>query len=149
MTGWTAILPLLGVVVGAALQHWLSRTTEARKQLELLRNQAYVDYLRAVAKSAHGSAPENLRSALADAADAKARIAVYGAHQVVAALARFEAAEPRLDNPRSINSFLALAVAMRASSGDASIDDLRLILIGPERPPSSKDTTSSAANAAS
>lgn len=130
MNGWTAILPLLGVIIGAILQHWFSRTTESRKQLELLRNQAYVDYLRAVAKSAHRNAPDTLRSALADAADAKARIAVYGTAAVVAALARFEEADPRLDNARSIQCFVALAASMRSSAGEASARDLGLVLIG-------------------
>jgi hypothetical protein len=102
MNAWTATLPLLGVVIGAFLQHWLSRTVETKKQLELLRNQAYVDYLRAVAKSAHRNAPDTLRSALADAADAKARIAVYGTPAVIAAMARFEEVGPSLDNSPSV-----------------------------------------------
>jgi hypothetical protein len=133
MNAWTAVLPLIGVVVGALLTHWFSRAAEARKQLELLRNQAYVDYLRAVAKAAHGRTPEALRSVLAEAADAKARIAVYGATPVVAALARFEEAGPRLDNARSNTCFIALASAMRAEADDATPHDLRWILIGPER----------------
>jgi hypothetical protein len=108
MSGWTAVLPLIGVAVGAVLQHWLSRNAEARKQLELLRSQAYVDYLRAVAKAAHASSIDAQRSALADAADAKARIAVYGSARVVQALAAFEHAGPTLDNPRSISCFLAV-----------------------------------------
>jgi hypothetical protein len=51
----TAVLPMLGVVVGALLQYRLSRASERRKQSESLRDQAYADYLRAVAElgSAH------------------------------------------------------------------------------------------------
>jgi hypothetical protein len=130
MSGWTAILPLIGVAVGALLQHWLSRGTESRKQLELLRGQAYVDYLRAVAKAAHASSHDERAEVLALAADAKSRIAVYGTAAVVHALASFEHAGPALDNPRSIDCFLALVADMR-SSGAADMQDLRAVLVGP------------------
>ncbi len=59
----TALLPLLGVTIGATLQYWFSRSTEATKQLQALRNQAYVDYLRAVAQSAHSTSPDDLTQA--------------------------------------------------------------------------------------
>jgi len=74
MDGWSAVLPLLGVAVGALLQHWLSRSAETRKQLAVLRSQAHVDYLRAVAKAAHASSQDARRAAVTDAADAKVRI---------------------------------------------------------------------------
>jgi hypothetical protein len=130
MTGWTAILPLVGVALGALLQFWLSRGAEARKQLELLRSQAHVDYLRAVANAAHASSSDERRSAVTQAADAKARIAVYSTADVVHALARFEEAGPALDNARSTDFFLALVSAMRGPS-HADENDLRAILIGP------------------
>lgn len=130
MTGWTALLPLVGVALGALLQYWLSRGAEARKQLELLRSQAYVDYLRAVAHAAHASSADDRRSAVTLAADAKARIAVFGSADVLHALARYEEAGPVLDNSRSTECFLALVLAMRGSTG-ASESDLRAVLIGP------------------
>lgn len=131
MSAWTAVLPLIGVAVGALLQHWLSRSAEARKQLELLRSHAHVDYLRAVAKAAHAGSPEAQRAAVADAADAKARIAVFGTAAVVQALARLEEAGPALDNPRSSERFLVLVGAMRHSGEKVLADDLRLLLLGP------------------
>jgi hypothetical protein len=130
MSAWTAVLPLIGVAVGAILQHWLSRSAEARKQLELLRSHAHVDYLRAVAKAAHASSPDVQRAAVADAADAKARIAVFSTAAVVKALARLEEAGPALDNPRSSERFLVLG-AMRHSGEKVAADDLRLLLLGP------------------
>jgi len=81
MNGWITLLPLVGVVVGATLQYWLSRSAESRK--------SYVDYLRAVTKAAHATSPYSARLAQAEAADAKARLAVYGTSAVIAALARF------------------------------------------------------------
>jgi len=129
MSGWAAVLPLLGVVIGATIQYWTSRAAESRKQLQLLRSQSYVDYLRAVTKAAHASSPDSGRVARADAADAKARMAVYGTSKAIAALARFEEIGPVLDTPRSKGVFTALVAAMR--DGDSpSQPDLELVLFG-------------------
>jgi hypothetical protein len=129
MTGWLALLPLLGVVIGAALQYWTSRAAEARKQLQLLRSQSYVDYLRAVTKAAHATSAENGRLARAEAADAKARMSVYGASRAIVALARFEELGAVLDSPKSMSVFAALVSAMR--DGDSpSQADLELVLFG-------------------
>lgn len=132
MSGWAAVLPLIGVAVGALLQHWLSRSAEERKQLQLLRSQAHVDYLRAVARAAHAHSSDAQRAAKADAADAKARIAVYATADVVQALARFETAGATLTNPHSNQCFLALVSTMREVVGKADAEDLRLVLLGPQ-----------------
>ena len=132
-TAFVALLPLLGVVVGAALHYWFSRTAESKKQVEILRRQSYADYLRAVANAAHAQSADARRAAAADAADAKARIAVYGSSSVVDALARFEEAGPILDNPTSVDCFLNLALAMRSERDRPSIDSLRLVLVGGDR----------------
>jgi hypothetical protein len=129
MNVWNPVLPLLGVVIGATLQYWTSRAAESRKQLQLLRSQSYVDYLRAVTKAAHATSPETGRLARAEAADAKARMAVYGASQAITALARFEEAGPVLDTPQAKGVFAALVTAMR--DGDSpSQADLELVLFG-------------------
>ena len=130
MIEWVSVLPLLGVVIGATLQYWLSRNAELRKQLQLLQSQCYVDYLRAVTKLAHANSPVNSQTALLEAADAKARMAVYGTSSAISALARFEEAGPSLDNEQSIACFVALAGAMRQSRSAAKDKDLRLILFG-------------------
>lgn len=49
---------------------------KASKQVSLLRNAAYVDYLCAVARLARSSTYEERRAVLVEAADAKARIAI-------------------------------------------------------------------------
>jgi hypothetical protein len=38
MNGWTAVLPLVGVVIGATMQYWLSRSAEKQRQREWLRD---------------------------------------------------------------------------------------------------------------
>ena len=109
MNDWTiAILPVLGIIVGAVLQFWFSRATEREKQTEILRSQAYADYLRAVATAGHLRSDEDLRDAHRDAADAKARIAVYGSTAVIKALARFEETGSILTDGPPKEAFVAL-----------------------------------------
>jgi hypothetical protein len=114
---------------GPQLQYWLSRAAESSKQQILLKGQAYVDYLRAVVKAAYATSVEQARASLSDAADAKARIAIYGSEAVVAALAKFESGGPVLDNPAAIERLIELALAMRNHRVLQS--DLRLVLFGP------------------
>lgn len=132
MSNWViAILPLAGVVLGATLQFWLSRMAESDKHLKVLRDQAYVDYLRAVAAAAHLRSDEDLRDALLAAADAKARIVVYGSAAVIVALARFEEAGAVLDNDRSVAAFIAVVASMRTSEATIASREIELLLVGP------------------
>ena len=133
MNQWIDVLPLVGVVIGAAMQYWFSRSAEVRKQIELLQSQSYVDFLRALTKSAYANSAEAIRSALADAADAKARLAVYGTSDVIVALARFEEAGAVLDNPQTKAAFVTLVAAMRQKRGAANATDLELVLFGKRR----------------
>jgi hypothetical protein len=128
MSAWAAVLPLIGLVVGAVLQYLFTTAAESRKQLRLLQSQSYVDYLKAVTRAAHAHSPELRRQAVADTADAKARISVYGEPKVIFALARFEEIGVVLDNKESQATFVALANAMRA--GDVESRDLMLVLFG-------------------
>jgi len=126
-----AVLPVLSAALGATLQHLFSRSAEVKKQAYALKQQAYVDYLRALANAAHSASDEDRAKARLLAADAKTRVAVYGDTTVINALAEFEAAGPMLDNPRSIEAFLIVAAAMR---GRNDIEPQRLvrILLGPK-----------------
>jgi hypothetical protein len=129
MTVWAAVSPLLGVLVGALLQYWVSHAAELGKQAGLLRNAAYVDYLRSVVRLAHQSTSDGGRSAaVAEATDAKARIAIYGTKLAVRALARFEEVGAVLDDPRAIECFVRFVSA--AGLNRANPDDLKLLLFG-------------------
>ena len=131
MDNWAiAILPLAGVVVGAALQLWLSRTADREKHVENLRTEAYVDYLKSVAASAHLRSDSDLRDARRDAAYARTRIAVYGNAPVIRALAGFEDVGPVLDNADSVEAFVNLVSVMRPSMTDITEHDIELILFG-------------------
>ncbi len=131
MDNWAvAILPLAGVVVGAVLQFWLSRTAEREKHAADLQSHAYADYLRAVAAAAHLRSDEDLRDAHRDAADAKARIAVYGTVSVIGALSRFEETGQVLHEARSRRAFLALVSSMRSGGNAVPDRELELVLFG-------------------
>ena len=131
MNDWKiAVLPLLGVVLGAVLQFLLSRAAEKGKHLAALRSEAYSDYLRAVAAAGHLRSDEDLVVALKSAADAKARIVVYGISPVIEALARFEESGAVLSNDQSAESFIALVSAMRPSKEAMPSNDIRLVLLG-------------------
>jgi hypothetical protein len=72
MNAWAlAILPLIGVVLGAGLQFLLTRATAREQQTATLRSQAYAYHLRAVAASGHLRSDEDLRDAHREAADAR------------------------------------------------------------------------------
>lgn len=131
MDNWAvAILPLVGVVVGAVLQSWLSRTAEREKHAADLQSQAYADYLRAVAAAAHLRSDEDLRDAHRNAADAKARIAVHGTASVIGALSRFEETGQVLHEARSRRAFLALVSSMRSGGNAVPDRELELVLFG-------------------
>lgn len=131
MSSWAiAILPLLGALLGASLQFWFGRMAEREKHAEGLRSQAYADYLRAVAAAAHLRSDEDMRDAHRDAADAKARIAVYGSASVISALAQFEEAGASVTNDPAAAAFIALVSSMRSSRATVPDRDLRHVLLG-------------------
>jgi hypothetical protein len=147
-------LSLVSAIIGASLQYLFSRSSETHKQLATLRSKAYVDYLRCVAELARiGRSNRSLRSSdrsrrgdlsrrsdlLSQAADAKARICIYGTAPVIAALSAFEKKSPVIDSESSAKVFLTLVKEMRREnigrSEAARENDLSLILFGPEEWP--------------
>jgi hypothetical protein len=129
-----SLLPLLGVVLGAALQHYFTREATKRESLMSLRTQAYIDYLSGTAEAATtGRDAETL----AKVAESKARISVYGSGPVVKAIADFEKVGPVLDSDAGMESYLDIVDKMRAEavigSEDANAEDLKLLLFGQDR----------------
>ncbi|MCS6914073.1 MAG: hypothetical protein NZ890_12630 [Myxococcota bacterium] len=79
----TPVSALSGVIIGAILKDFLfARWSEIHKQEQTLRNQAYVDYLRAVTRIAHANSEDAKRAGLEALTEAKARISVYGSPAV-------------------------------------------------------------------
>lgn len=135
----TTLLPMVGVIIGAGLQYFFSRSGERRKHLEALRSQAYVDYMRCVAQLAKVERGDIKKRAelLAEAADAKTRICMYGSTKVIRTLADFEKGGSVLNSPDSLERFLEICHEVRrqnfGEAGSIAPEDLRIILFGPER----------------
>jgi hypothetical protein len=130
---FAAILPVAAALLGAILQQLFSRSTEAKKQARVQRDQAYVDYLRSVAQARFATSEEELRAAQLLAAESKARIVIYGSDATVAALGALVHRGERLNNESSTDAFLKLATTMRDSSEATDKDAISLVLFGPKR----------------
>jgi hypothetical protein len=134
MTDWKlAALPLIGVVLGAGLQHFLSRSAKKAEHTAQMQAKAYTDYLRAVAQSSHLGSDADLREAHLNAADAKSRISVYGSGRVVSALANFERTGARINDDPGEEAFLTLVNEMRPDNQNTTREDLKIVLFGPPR----------------
>jgi hypothetical protein len=133
-----AALPILGIIIGAGLQYFFSKSAESRKQLTALKTQAYIDYLRCVAESKHiGSDNQKARKEiLAKATDAKARISIYGSSKVIEALANFQKIGAIINSPQAEEKFLILCKAMRQESirkfDKTKFEALKIVLFGSE-----------------
>jgi hypothetical protein len=117
------------------LGHWMGRASQRDRHVEEQRSRAYSDYLRAVAACAHLHLPDNSDyvEALKNAADAKARIAVYGSSAVIESLARFVGVGESLIDDKNRATFVRLIAHMRvgkASKALVSDQDLWTVLMG-------------------
>ncbi len=115
-----ALLSILGVVVGAFLQNYLSRQNNEAKQLLESRNQAYIDFFEAVslvtAAQRMGKREQELEQ-LARLAHAKARICIFGEESVVKRLATFWEAGATLQTESEILAFTRFVLDIRKSLG--------------------------------
>ena len=116
----TAVLPLVGVALGAGLQFIFSRSAEIRRHERVLRVQAYSDYLRSVGEMEGAKAigdPAKKTDALSRAIEAKARVCVHGSSDVVTALAQFEGDGEKGLTECKKKYFLRFLEAVRADTG--------------------------------
>lgn len=134
-----SLLPIFGVVLGAVMQQYFSRKADSRKHFSSLKAQAYVDFVRAVAKLAQvGKAGSMERGGLlSDTADGKTRICIYGSARVVGLLAKFEECGSTLATPEAQSIFIRMFEGMRVESlGERErVSDIQLgkVLFGSER----------------
>lgn len=115
----TAILPMIGVLLGAIVQYRISKSTEDYKQQQSLRTQAYADFLRGTAGVGIAQRAANKNKELENLMlmmDAKARICVYGSKPVVDKLADFWRNGATLDTPDHMLDFVRVCQAMRRES---------------------------------
>lgn len=78
----------------------------------------------------HLRSDEDLRDAHRNAADAKARIAIYGSASVISALARFAEAGAVISDEHTAQAFVCLVLSMRESGTVVPDRDLELLIVG-------------------
>ena len=119
-TALTALLSILGVVVGAFLQNHLAKQNNQQKQLLESRSQAYVDFLEAVSlvvtAQRMGKKEQELEQ-LARLTHAKARICIFGEESVVKRLGAFWESGAALETEQQILSFTRFCLDIRRSLG--------------------------------
>jgi len=122
-----AILPLLGVALGAYLQS----KRESKNQKKALKIKAYTDYLQACAQLASRDVSKHSEAKIS-LADAKARIAIYGNGLVIKEIADFDRHGAKVDSPQDMKRFLKITLSMRhAESHDKAEDeDIARLLFG-------------------
>ena len=129
----TAVLPLVGILIGAGLQYFFGRSLELRKHIQTQKAQAYADYFEAFSQIA---AVGRTKAALSDLTDAKTRICIYGSNLVLERLAVFERSGPSTTSPESHKQVAMLLDAMRkdlgASVRSAKAADIGVIVFGPD-----------------
>lgn len=130
-----AILPILGLIIGASLQYFFTRYLENQRHHRELRTQAYLDYLKSISELAHLNDPQGSqeRDLFAKVADAKARICLYGSEGVLRAFALFEKLGATITSPMQQKAFVGMVLAMREDSGStyvSSTEDIEMLLLG-------------------
>ena len=114
-----AVLPIVGVLIGATLQYLFSRFSEKQKHQQNLRTQAYVDFLRGVAGATiaqRNKDKDKEQEFTILVVDAKARITVYGRKEIIEAIANFWRAGAKVDTQEGKKLFVSICQAMRKES---------------------------------
>lgn len=118
-----ALLSLLGVLIGAALQWWFARRGNEHKHLLELRSRAYADFFECTARLVSArrlGEKEHEAELLAKLTDAKARICIYGEEEIIRELARFWEAGASFETESSLLSFTRFCMNVRRSFGVAA-----------------------------
>lgn len=132
----TAILSIIGLVVGAVLQFLFSRHLDNKKHQRDIRAKAYADYLQCVSEHANlGYQRDSAegRQLGAKTADSKCRISLYGAPAVISAFANFERLGAAMNTNEQCSAFTEMVAAMRKDAlGNSSVAqaDLEAVLLG-------------------
>lgn len=139
----TAIaVPLVSVICAGILSYFTATNSVSQQARITQAAAAYADYLTAVAKRKFAQSEGDYICASAEVAATKARTALYGTPEVIAALAEFERMGPSTTtNP---DLFLQAVMAMRGHAWkekqlsrdlqDPLSKDIKTLLLGPASP---------------
>jgi hypothetical protein len=128
----TAIVAVLGVIIGAALQYVFAKRREVSKQYLDLKSQAYVDFIKSVSgitqaqRQGNREKEQEFRILLTDS---KARIAAYGSKEVVEAMAEFFHEFGILASQDAVTSFVNVIQKIRNEIVGESVSDKDLDVI--------------------
>lgn len=135
----SAILSLVGLIVGAVLQFLFTKHLDNKKHHRDVRSKAYADYLLCVSKQAnmgHQQQSTEGRQLGAETADAKCRISLYGAPAVISAFAKFDRLGATMNTDEQCRAFTYMVLAMRQDAlGGPLVDqtDIEVVLLGARR----------------
>ena len=105
------------VLIAAIATFYFARRSDAAKNKQSLRTQAYIDFIKftsGVALSRKFGTSEDVFVSLVGLSDSKVRIALFGSRAVATATAEFfRRHDGQLSSPESISSFLKIAQVMR------------------------------------
>ncbi|MBE0494105.1 MAG: hypothetical protein IBX48_07150 [Thiomicrospira sp.] len=132
-----AITSLAGLILGAVLQFIFTKYLQSKKHQRNMRATAYADYLLCVSEHANLGLQENSvdgRLLAAKTADAKCRISLYGASDVISSFAKFERLGATMKTPEQCRSFTEMVVAMRkdtlGGNEKVSAKDIETVVLG-------------------
>ena len=109
-------LPVFGVIIGAFMQYIITRKNEAKKQQNLLKVNAYTDFIKGIAgigitQNYNDLEKEEEYKILLT--DAKGRICIYGTDKVIKKISKLWIIGANLDNPESNKAFVEIIAEMR------------------------------------
>jgi|SRR5580692_2129621 hypothetical protein len=107
----TQLVTFIAAGLGAWLGAFLTRRNERVKHLQELRSAAYIDFVRGIATAVQQGGD------MAQVADARARIAIYGGKTVVRSLSAFIERGSQTENAEGMLAFAELCKAMRTETG--------------------------------
>lgn len=109
-------LPIIGIIVGAILQYYFNKRFEENKQMDLLKIEAYTDFIKAINAISISQKTNNKIKEfeyLILLADSKTRISVYGSDEVVNAISNLYRQGALLDNLESQKKMIEVIQQMR------------------------------------
>ena len=132
----TLIYSLVGLVLGGLLQFLFNQHLQEKKHQRELRAKAYADYLRSVSEQSNldlKDDSEKAKKLYAQTADAKCRIALYGAQPVISAFATFANLGSTMNSSEGREAFIHMVDSMRQDvlgNRLANHSELEAVLMG-------------------
>ena len=134
MTPWIAILPLVGVVIGAILSPLATFAFARAREREERKRDAYISFVRAIANIANRPDQFDGKPELIDALRrANLEMMIYGSPLVIVAVRDIMRIKD-LGRPEAIPAFTSVLIEMRRDVGakkfDTEAEEIRSVVFG-------------------